>query len=105
MTVNFEKDYLKELYVSGNCSDKKHRFQPDIIKRYKKCIDYLKVAKNKEALYPIVSLNFEALGGDKEGLFSIRVNRKYRIEFTMEEIDDSSKLTICNIIELSNHYK
>ena len=35
MLVTFDKEYLKELYVSGKCSDKKHRFQPDAIKRYK----------------------------------------------------------------------
>ncbi|CDD91550.1 uncharacterized protein BN604_00790 [Bacteroides intestinalis CAG:315] len=29
MLVTFDKEYLKELYVSGKCSDKKHRFQPD----------------------------------------------------------------------------
>lgn len=32
MIVTFEQVYLKELYVSGKTSDKKHRFQPDIIK-------------------------------------------------------------------------
>ena len=26
MLVTFDKEYLKELYVSGKCSDKKHRF-------------------------------------------------------------------------------
>lgn len=31
MLVTFDKEYLKELYVSGKCSDKKHRFQPDVI--------------------------------------------------------------------------
>ena len=38
MLVTFDKEYLKELYVSGKCSDKKHRFQPDVIKRYARCI-------------------------------------------------------------------
>lgn len=33
MIVIFDKDYLRELYETGK-SDKKHRFQPDIIKRY-----------------------------------------------------------------------
>ena len=34
MIVTFDKEYLKELYITGKCSDKKHRFQPDVIKRY-----------------------------------------------------------------------
>lgn len=51
------------------------------------------------------SLNYEHLIGDKVGLSSVRVNDKYRIEF--EERTEEGKLiaTICNITELSNHYK
>lgn len=105
MIVTFDKEYLKELYERGRSSDKKHRFQPEIIKRYKRCIDYLIAATSKESLYPIHSLRFEALRGDKNGLFSIRINDKYRIEFSLTELnDEESILTICNIIELSNHY-
>lgn len=104
MIVTFDKDYLKELYESGKTNDKKHRFQPEIVRRYKRCIDYLKWASSKEALFPINSLRFEALTGDKSGLSSIRVNDKYRIEFTLNESAKEPRLTICNIVELSNHY-
>lgn len=104
MIVTFDKEYLKELYESGKAKDKKHRFQPDIVKRYKRCIDYLKWATSKEALFSINSLHFEALTGDKSGRFSVKVNDKYRIEFTLTEYPDESILTICNIVELSNHY-
>lgn len=38
MIVIFDKDYLRELYLTGR-SDKKHRFQPEIISRYKRRID------------------------------------------------------------------
>ena len=105
MIVTFEEDYLKDLYTKGDCNDKKHRYQPDIIKRYKRCVDYLKAAYRKEDLFLIKSLNFEALQGDKEGRFSIHVNNKYRIEFTLSETREEPILTICNIVELSNHYK
>lgn len=50
MIVVFGKEYLEELYVTGK-SDKKHRFQPDIVKRYKQKIDYLKQANNIEELF------------------------------------------------------
>ena len=61
-------------------------------------------APTLETLYQLNSLNFEALKGDKSGLFSIRVNAQYRIEFTLNTEDENSILTICNIVELSNHY-
>jgi proteic killer suppression protein len=104
MIVTFEKTYLKELYEQGKTSEKKYRFQPDIIKRFKKQVDVLRAAPNKEFLYKLKTLHFEALIGDKKGRFSVKVNKSYRIEFTLHETTDVPILTICNIVELSNHY-
>nr|DAJ89838.1 MAG TPA: Plasmid maintenance system killer protein [Caudoviricetes sp.] len=104
MIVNFDKDYLRELYETGK-SDKKHRFQPDIIKRYIKGIDYLKSANGIEDLFRLPSLRYEVLKGDKAGISSIRVNDQYRIEFTVIEEESETIVYICNILELSNHYK
>ena len=104
MIVNFDKDYLRELYETGK-SDKKHRFQPDIIKRYIKGIDYLKSANGIEDLFRLPSLRYEVLKGDKAGISSIRVNDQYRIEFTVIEEESETIVCICNILELSNHYK
>lgn len=105
MFVTFEEVYLQELYEKGKTSDKKHRFQPDIVKRYKKCIDILLTAEKVENLMLINSLNYEVLTGDKQGISSIRVNDKYRIEFTVKETIEEPIITVCNIIDLSNHYK
>lgn len=106
MIVTFDKEYLSELYYGGKCRDKKHRYQPDIIKRYKQRIDTLNDASCIEALYRLRSLNYEVLTGDKAGISSIRVNDRYRIEFSVShEADGKELLTICNIMELSNHYK
>lgn len=41
MNVEFEKEYLAELYETGKTDDKKHRFQPQIINGYLKCIKAL----------------------------------------------------------------
>lgn len=106
MEINFEKDYLKELYENGKARSKKHRFQPRVTKKYIQTIDKLRVAKNTEKLYSIRSLNYEKLIGDKKGLESVRVDGKYRIEFiTTLEGEEPDSITICSIIELSNHYK
>ena len=105
MIVTFEKDYLRDLYTEGRTRDKKHRFQPDIIRRYQKGVRYLMDASSVEALYRVHSLNYEVLSGDKEGISSIRVNDQYRIEFVVSETADEPIVTICNVINLSNHYK
>ena len=106
MVVIFKKDYLKELYENGKARSKKHRFQPSVIKKYIQTIDKLRVAMNTVELYPIRSLNYEKLIGDKNGLESVRVDKKYRIEFISSvEGEEPDTITICSIIELSNHYK
>jgi proteic killer suppression protein len=105
MEIKFDKDYLRELYETGMTSDKNRRFQPDVVKRYQARIETLEGAENVEKLYAIHSLHYEILKGDKKGLESIRVNDKYRIEFKTTKVVSETVVTICNIIELSNHYK
>ena len=105
MIVTFEKEYLKILYEEGKSPDKKHRFQPNVIKGYQKAINYLKTASCIEALWPIRSLQYEVLVGDKIGRSSVRANDQYRVEFTVTLNEQEPILTICKIEELSNHYK
>ena len=106
MIVEFEQEYLSELYKTGQCKSKKYSFQPNVFTKYKKCIDILISANRIEDIFPFRSLNYEVLSGDKKGISSIRVNSQYRIEFTVNKIEDKEPvLTICNILELSNHYK
>jgi len=105
MIVTFEEKYLQELYETGKTTSKKHRFQPEVIKKYKRCIDILYDADDAETLMRINSLNYEILKGNKQGISSIRVNMQYRIEFTITTNGIESKVNICNILELSNHYQ
>ena len=105
MVVTFEEEYLEKLYTEGETGIKKHRFQSQIVRGYQKAVKYLIQAQRKEDLFPFKSLHFEALHGGKEGLFSVKANDQYRVEFTLTETDDEPVVTICNILELSNHYK
>lgn len=53
MEIEFDKDYLLQLYEDGKTDSKKHRFQPQVIKQYIKTVDTLKAAPNKEFLYKL----------------------------------------------------
>ncbi|MBR3123700.1 MAG: type II toxin-antitoxin system RelE/ParE family toxin [Prevotella sp.] len=102
MEIKFEKDYLRELFYDGVASDKKHRFQPHIVRKYVRVVNILDSVNKPVDLYRYRSLHYEKLVGDKAGLESVRVNDQYRIEFKSSEEEG---ITICNIVELSNHYK
>ena len=105
MVVTFNEDYLENLYVSGQTGVKKFRFQPQIVRGCQKAVKILIQAKRLEDLFPFKSLHFEALHGEKEGCFSVRANDQYRVEFTVTQTTDEPIITICHIMDLSNHYK
>lgn len=91
MIVLFEQEYLKELYVKGEANDKKHRFQPQIVRKYTRVIDLMIERENVMGLTKYGGLHYEKLHGDKEGLSSVRINDQHRIEFR-EIIQDENQL-------------
>ena len=105
MYIEFDKDYLLELYVDGKTSDKKHRYQPEIIRGYQKAVFTLSAANSVTDLFQNNALNYEVLHGDKEGISSVRINRKYRLEFTVRDAVNEQIVTICRLLDISNHYK
>lgn len=105
MFIEFDKDYLRELFEQGRTSDKKHRYQPEVIKGYQKAVASLKRAINVEMLYRLNSLNYEVLKGDKKGISSVRINRQYRLEFTVRDVVNEQIITVCQLLDISNHYK
>lgn len=105
MIINFTKDYLRELYYDGKSSDKKHRFQPEIVRKYGSVIRLMQKSDNVQSLTRYGGLHYEHLLGDKSGMSSVRVNDQYRIEFTESMEHGKNIATICNITDLSNHYK
>ena len=104
MKIEFEHEYLQELYEDGKATNKKFRFQPQIIHKYKNTIDRLRAARRIEDLFLFKSLNYEKLSNS--GIESVRVDGKYRIEFRSRmEGQEPETITICSITKLSNHYK
>ena len=105
MFIEFDKAYLRELFEQGRTNDKRHRYQPETIRGYHKCVMLLKRSESVEELYRINSLNYEVLQGVKVGISSVRINRKCRLEFTVREVMDEQIITVCRLLDISNHYK
>ncbi len=103
MEIKFNNAYLEKLY-SSKVIKGKPIYNIDIITRFKKTVLKLEQAENSTQLLQIRSLNFEALKGNKKGLFSVRVNKQYRLEFKIEN-DSIQLIEIIFIENLSNHYK
>ena len=102
MVIEYEKEYLKELYNDGKCKNKNYRFQKQVVMKYQKRIDTLMAATRIEDLFVFNSLNFEALDN---GYFSIRIDYHYRLEFKIRQEGAEQILTICTVTDITNHYK
>lgn len=105
MYIEFDKEYLRELYTDGKTSDKKHRYQPKVIKGYQKAVFLLSSANVITDLFRNNSLNYEVLQGDKKGISSVRIDRQYKLEFTVREELNEQIITVCRLLDISNHYK
>ena len=103
MQVFFKEKYLSNLYKTGK-DEKKHRYPPQIIKKFIKTVDLMIAVPNTQSLMQFNALHYEKLVGDKAGLSSVRVNDQYRIEFEESRIGDETLASIVNITDLSNHY-
>jgi len=103
MIVKFENDYLENLFT-GDPLKGKPKYNDSVITKFKKVIIILKNVDSSIELSKFRGLNFEALKGNKKGLFSVRIDYGYRLVFRLE--NDLVQLTEIVIIEeLSNHYK
>jgi proteic killer suppression protein len=106
MKVEFEKEYLRELYYKGKATDKKHRFQPQVVTGYLKCVKALDDSDSIEKLFQYNALRYEKLKGDKKGLSSLRINNQYRLEFReVISSNDVLGIIICSLVDITNHYK
>ena len=102
MDVVFQKNYLSDLYYTGKTSDKQHRFQPEVVRKYVRVVGILEAVSRMEDLFRFNSLNFEALDN---GYYSVRMDYHYRLVFQMEAKPGEVLLSICKLEDITNHYK
>jgi toxin HigB-1 len=103
MEIHFDNTYLEKLYAGLPMSGKP-KYNEDVVEKFRKRIVLLENIESSNELRNFRGLNFEALKGDKKGLYSIRVDLKYRLEFSIEK----NRIMLHEIIlikNLSNHYR
>lgn len=71
------RDKRTEQFATGKRVREFQGFERQAYKR----LEILEAAPNKEALMKLPSNHFEALSGDRNGQYSIRINQQWRICF------------------------
>jgi proteic killer suppression protein len=72
-------------------------YNKEVVKKFQERILLMELVESTKGLREFKSLHFEALQGDKKGLFSIRINKQYRLEFSIE--NDSIQVEEIILIE------
>lgn len=68
MNITSEDEALLELYINGKTSDKRYRsLPPQVIKGFKKAVDYMKAAQRIEDLFPLKGLTMKPWKVKEEG--------------------------------------
>lgn len=103
MIVRFNNMYLERLYA-GLSVGGKPKYSEQVVEKFKKRVILLENIENSADLRQFRGLNFEALKGDRKGRYSVRIDKKYRLEFSIEK----DRITLHEIVfieDLSNHYE
>lgn len=105
MGIEFDQEYLQELYFFGRSQNKKHRFQPEIIRRYISVVDRLRSVSDVEMLYCLKGLHYERKIGQLANIEAVWINNQFRLEFVSRKVVfGKEESTICKLLRISNHY-
>ena len=103
MILKFNNVYLenlaKDLKIPG-----KPKYDIEVVNKYKRTLKIIQAMPHTNGLRNLKSLHFEALKGELKGLYSIKVDYRYRLIFTIEK----DLITVTEIIvveDLNNHYQ
>ena len=103
MIIQFNNAYLQKIFEAKQVTGKP-KYTQDVILKYKKAVLMLQNTESIQELRKFRGMNFEALRGEFKGLYSVRVDLKYRLILSLEK--DSVVVTDVLIIEdLTNHYQ
>lgn len=76
----------------------------DIVKRYVKVVNYLRITTRIEDLFLVKSLHYEKKKGNMKDIEAIWISKKYRLLFKSSQ-DESGIAVNILLLEISKHYE
>ena len=105
MNVTFEDKSLEELFLTGKTTARKYcRLLMNVMKRYVKVVNYIKVASRIEDLFTVGPLHYEKKSGALKGVEPVWITAQYRLLFPCSSNEDG---IIVNALleEISKRYE
>ncbi len=99
MDVYIDDKELENLYVTGK--SRKLKLRPDIIEKYFATIQKIDAARDIYDLWKDPSLNFEKY----KKHYSMRLTGKYRLEMTINWMNEKNTIGEFHLFAITNHYR
>ncbi|WP_455592769.1 hypothetical protein [Bacteroides sp.] len=94
MIIEFENEFLNELYIIGRYMNKACAYSTVTVDRYKIRVDALMAADNVEQLKGLKSWDLRATDG--EGGYSARLDYGYSLKFRVNK-------SVCTLIDITEN--
>lgn len=98
MEVEFDDDDLDRLETDAQFTA---GFAQEIVRAYRKRMQQIRAFRDERDFVAVRSLNFEKLKGNREGQYSIRLNRQWRM---VMEIRGDHPCKVVAIIEIVDYH-
>jgi len=82
MNIRYEDADLQRMYEVADYRSK--RWQKDIIRSFRKVVQWIMEADSESDLYAFKSLHYEKLKGNRVGQRSVRLNDQFRLILRIE---------------------
>lgn len=99
MNVYIDDKELENLYVTGK--SRKLKLRPEIIEKYFATIQKIDAARDIYDLWKDPSLNFEKY----KKHYSMRLTGKYRLEMTINWMNENNTIGEFHLFAITNHYR
>ena len=96
MDIGFRDAKLQRSFTEG---EDYARLGSNVFRAFLQKVQILADAESETDLYAIKSLHFEKLAGDRQGQRSIRLNKQFRLVFTIHKTADGSLAWIIEVVD------
>lgn len=96
MRIAFRDLRLERSYLTGV---NHARLGTNVFKSFVEKVAFIASAPDEKTLYNTKSLHYELLKGDRVGQRSIRLNKQFRLVFTIEQDDEGKFVWIIEVVD------
>jgi proteic killer suppression protein len=94
MDVRFADDRLRKLEVDPSFTGE---FGQDVVRSYRKKMQFIRAATDERAFYAMKSLHFEKLQGKRSHQHSMRLNKRWRLVIEFEKSQSGKVVVVVSI--------